>query len=227
MLEAVLSENLSLEEITAQFRAHGDPTTAHGMAAYMKDQFRYLGIKKPEREKIQRLWRNQIKNSKELDRSLVLSLWREPEREFQYFAIDILCTLKNHLNADDLPFLETLITEKSWWDTVDMLSSGIIGPLCLKAPEIIDAYILPWADSDNLWLRRSAILFQLKYKLKTDTELLSKIILLNCNTKEFFLNKAIGWSLREFSKTDPDWVRSFISQHTLHSLSVREAVKYL
>ncbi len=131
------------------------------------------------------------------------------------------------LQKADIDNLETVIKTKSWWDTVDSLAGNVIGTLCTNEPELIPSHILKWADSDNIWLVRSAILFQLKFKENTDTELLSSIIINNRDTKEFFINKAIGWVLREYSKTNKIWVRTFLESNTLNSLSVREASKYL
>ena len=150
-----------------------------------------------------------------------------PEREFQYLALDYLVALKDSLQPEDIYHLQTLILMKSWWDTVDKLAAIPVGSICLQHPEVVQNCLLPWADSDNIWLARTAILYQLKFKSSTDTEVLSSIIEKNTNSKEFFINKAIGWALREYSKTDREWVREFVNTHTLAPLSIREASKYL
>lgn len=154
-------------------------------------------------------------------------LWEMPEREFQYLIIDYMTALRHCLHKKDMDNIRTLIITKSWWDTVDTFAVSITGVLCLNYLELIESHILKWAESDSTWLVRTAILFQLKYKEKTDTELLRLIITKNSNTKEFFINKAIGWSLREYSKTNREWVKKFIENNALHSLSVREGSKYL
>ena len=110
---------------------------------------------------------------------------------------------------------------------MDGLATNITGILCAKYPELIRSHILSWAENKNIWLVRVGVLFQIKYKENTDTELLKLIIVKNGQTKEFFITKAIGWALREYSKTDKEWVISFLESSTLQPLSVREASKYL
>lgn len=216
-----------LEDTMALFRSHANPENAVPMAAYMKHQFPFLGLKKPERKSLERALLQRVKKDKALEHGIIERLWSAKEREFQYLALDLLVAVQPELKPEVMPLLERLIQEKSWWDTVDLIASQLAGPMTLRAPELIEAYIRPWSVSENLWLRRTAILFQLKSKKATDTRLLEEIILVNCETKEFFLNKAIGWALREYSKTDPDWVAAFLSAHHLAPLSVREAGKYL
>ena len=197
------------------------------MAAYMKDLFPYLGIAKPVRAKLQSSFIKESRLLKTIEWDLIDRLWALPEREFQYLAIDYLLALKQHLGFEDVDKIKSLVASKSWWDTVDMLASHAVGSLCLRHPSLISSHILEWARSDNIWLARTAILFQLKYKEKTDVQVLAQIIKQNLNSREFFINKAIGWALREYSKSDPEWVRAFISGHQLQPLSVREASKYL
>jgi len=215
------------EELIKTLYAHRDGDKAYYMAKYMKDQFPFLGIPKPDRVRLSRAFSKNAKKEKTIDWELVARLWDLPEREFQYVALDYLQALKNYLLSEDIDRLQLLITTKSWWDTVDLLASNIVGPLCLRNEELIHSHILRWAESENIWLARSAILFQLKFKDKTDPELLEHIILKNSNSKEFFINKAIGWVLREYSKTNREWVRDFVNQHPLSRLSLREASKYL
>lgn len=131
------------------------------------------------------------------------------------------------MDNDHIPLLEWLITTKSWWDTVDALATKSVGAVAKKYPETIPETIEGWAYGEHLWLRRTAILFQLKYKAETDEELLYRYIEQNADSKEFFIQKAIGWVLREYSKTDPDSVRNFIETHPLAKLSIREGSKYL
>jgi 3-methyladenine DNA glycosylase AlkD len=122
--------------------------------------------------------------------------------------------------------IEKLITTKSWWDSVDAINI-VVGHIAMKYPEVKEGILSKWKKSDNIWLNRVSIVFQLKYKEKTDTEFLSKAILHNSKTDEFFINKAIGWALREYSKTNKEWVRNFIESHELSKLSVREGSKYI
>jgi len=216
-----------LEELIKTLQAKRDPQLAEGMAAYMKNQFPFLGIPKPLRTRLQKDFIKRAKRQGRIEWQDVYGLWDLPEREYQYVAMDYLVELREYLQPEDIHHLQSLIIMKSWWDTVDKLAAIPVGTLCLKHPELVKNYMLAWAGSDNLWLARTAILFQLKYKDKTDTKTLAAIIEKNCGSKEFFINKAIGWILREYSKTDPEWVRQFLQTHALAPLSVREASKYL
>lgn len=215
------------QQLIESFYQKKNNEQAVGMAAYMKNKFAFLGIPKPEREHLQRAFINQAKTATFIDWNFVLRLWALPEREFQYFAVDYLFALKKQLQTDDVEKFKILITEKAWWDTVDVLAAKIVGVLCTNYPQLIKSHILPWAESENIWLIRTALLFQLKYKERTETEVLSLIIQKNSATKEFFINKAIGWILREYSKTNKEWVKEFVENNRLHPLSVRESSKYL
>lgn len=215
------------EELIKVFYQNRNDERAINMAAYMKNKFSFLGIPKPERAAFQRSFINQAKKDAVIDWKFIFMLWDLPEREFQYCAVDYLSALAKLLAKDDIEKIAVLVTEKSWWDTVDGLATNITGVLGAKYPELIRSHILKWAESENIWLARIAILFQLKYKDKTDKELLSRIIRKNSDTKEFFINKAIGWALREYSKTNNDWVKAFIESNCLNPLSVREGSKYI
>lgn len=196
------------------------------MAKYMKNQFPFLGLKKPDRTALSKGFLNEKKKDKEIDWDFIFRCYELPEREFQYLAIDYMSKVANLFQPDDMKKIEKLITKKSWWDTVDAISQ-IVGHIAMKYPEIKETILTKWMESDNIWLKRVSILFQLKYKDKTDTEFLKKAILKNANTNEFFINKAIGWALREYSKTNKEWVRSFIENNKLSKLSVREGSKYI
>ena len=157
---------------------------------------------------------------------IVKDAWLMPQREFQYFAIELVARLKKDWTPDMIPMIEEMITEKSWWDSVDNIASLITGPYFRKFPAQIKPVTQKWNRSDNFWLQRSSILFQKAYREKTDTALLSRYILHCAGSKEFFIQKAIGWSLREYAKTDPDWVLQFVQKHPLAALSKREALKH-
>jgi 3-methyladenine DNA glycosylase AlkD len=214
------------DKLIAAFYAHRDDGKAVFMARYMKEQFPFLGIGKPERAALTRGFLARAKKAP-VEREFVARLWALPEREFQYLAVDYLVAAKDGLEADDADMLAGLVTAKPWWDTVDALAANVVGPLFAKHNELVGGYIMPWAEGENIWLARTAILFQLRYKEKTDTEVLGLVIGKTCGTREFFLNKAIGWALREYSKTDAGWVQGFIGSHRLHPLSVREGSKYI
>jgi 3-methyladenine DNA glycosylase AlkD len=208
------------------YREARNSEKAPGMKTYMKHKFEYLGLQKPVRAELQKDFLKEQKGTKKINWDIVWTLWDQPEREFQYLALDYIDTLMAFLEKDDIFKIEKLITTKSWWDSVDG-TVVMTGYLNHKYPELKTAVITRWINEENIWLKRISIIFQLKYKSYTDTEFLSKAILANCGTKEFFINKAIGWALREYSKTNPDWVRIFIADHKLHSLSVREGSKYI
>jgi 3-methyladenine DNA glycosylase AlkD len=209
------------------FYDNKDLEQSRSMAAYMKNKFEFLGLSRPVRNVFQEELIKRAKKVKLIDWDFVFECWDLPEREFQYLAVDYLVALEKQLQAGDIERLERLITAKPWWDTVDIIAQKLVGGLCRRHPELIDNHMLKWAGSDNIWLARTAILFQTKYKDITDAHLLGRIILMNNDSKEFFINKAIGWALREYSKTDREWVREFIENNTLAPLSVKEGSKYL
>ncbi len=207
-------------------RAAADPEKAVSMQAYMRDQFPYLGIPTPLRRKLSQDFFKTV-DKKTVDWEFVRDCWRQPEREFQYLACEYLAKVSAVLTPDDIPELRELIITKSWWDTVDSLDT-IVGDIALRHSEV-SGTLLAWSLDDNIWLRRSAIDHQLQRRDLTDTGLLETIIVNNLGQKEFFINKAIGWALREYSKTDAAWVRDFIERHRdeMAALSIREASKYL
>lgn len=196
------------------------------MAKYMKNKFPFIGLKKPERTALSKEFLRLKKKDKEVDWEFIFRCYDMPEREFHYLAIDYMDKVKNLLTPDDIGNIEELITTKSWWDTVDTISK-IVGHIAMKYPEIKRDIIQNWICSENIWLKRVSILFQLKYKESTDTEFLCKAIVDNSQTGEFFVNKAIGWALREYSKTNKEWVKEFIENNELSKLSIREGSKYL
>ena len=153
--------------------------------------------------------------------------WEKEPREYQYVAANYLKAMQSYLTKDDLPKLERLAVTKSWWDTVDILDR-VVGSLVADYPEL-EEVLLKWSLSDNIWLRRVAIDHQLLRKEKTNVQLMEKILLNNMDQTEFFINKAIGWALRDYSKTNPEWVASFIEKNKerMAELSIKEASKYL
>jgi len=196
------------------------------MSAYMKNKFVFLGIPKP---KLMEILKPYIKEGKkhELDWKFVNICWKKDYREAQYAAIEYLDSLIKLLTDDDLPNLKKLIVTKSWWETADSIDA-LVGNIILKNKQS-EKEMLKWSTDENIWVRRVSIDFQLQYKEKTNQKLLEQIIVNNFGTDEFFINKAIGWSLREYSKTNKKWVKDFITKYKdqLHKLSVKEASKYL
>ena len=200
---------------------------ARQMSKYMLNKFEYIGIKTPERREIFKNFFKEYKNEEKIDWEFVNKCWENKYREFQYIAADYLKNMKDKLSIDDIPKFKWLILEKSWWDTIDNLDMTI-GALALKDSNV-NKILLEWSLDENIWLRRIAIDHQLLRKEKTNTELLEKILKNNLGQTEFFINKAIGWALRDYSKTNPEWVKNFIEENKekMAKLSIKEASKYL
>ena len=206
---------------------HKNEEQARQMSKYMLNKFEYIGIKTPERRKIFKNFFKEYKNEEKIDWEFVNKCWENKYREFQYIAADYLKNMKDKLTRDDIPKLKQLILKKSWWDTIDNLDMTI-GALALKDSNV-NKILLEWSIDENIWLRRIAIDHQLLRKEKTNTELLEKVLENNLGQAEFFINKAIGWALRDYSKTNPEWVKNFIEKNKekMAKLSIREASKYL
>ncbi|WP_295893681.1 DNA alkylation repair protein [uncultured Vibrio sp.] len=198
------------------------------MKSYMRGQYAFYGVQSgPRRAALKALFSKEHLPSLEELPSVIDQLWAMPEREFQMVAVDLLIKLKTKLPVSMLEDLERWIITKSWWDTVDMLATHIAGSLFTRYPEETAARIECWRKSDNIWLRRTALLYQLKYKQRTDVALLFTIIRENQHDKEFFIQKAIGWVLREYSKTDANRVVNFIEAENITGLAKREGLKWL
>jgi 3-methyladenine DNA glycosylase AlkD len=218
---------MNYREIFSSFQDHADPDAAKEMCAYMRGQFPFLGIPAPKRKTLSREFYAAARKEGAADWAFIDRCWKKGPREFQYLATGYLAALNDTLTPEDIPKLKRLIITKSWWDTIDGLDR-IVGHIALSFPGV-NATLLAWSVDENIWLRRVAIDHQLGRKEKTDTALLERIIINNFGQTEFFINKAIGWSLREYSKTNPQWVKDFLARHRarLAPLSVREAAKYV
>jgi len=215
---------LSLKNL---FKQNANPAQAGPMKKYMRDQFDYLGIKTPIRVALQNefIKENGLPPLDELD-SISRDLWGLPQREFQYTATSLIGRLENKLEPEFITTLEYLLVTKSWWDTVDTIAGNTVGTHFKRFPKVREKYLKKWRKADNFWLRRSALLFQLGYKKDTDFDLLCEIIHENLGSDEFFINKAIGWALRQYAWTDPKPVKKFVkATKGLHPLSRREALK--
>ena len=214
--------------IEAEFKKHADPLNALGQKAYMRNQFEYFGIKSPIRKEIQRPFlRKEALPSKQELPDIVKELWNIQQRELQYFAMELVSKYNRQFEEDDIALFEWMLTHKSWWDTVDFIAAHIIGGYFEIFPEKRDKIIERWINSGNIWLMRSSLLFQLKYNDKLDTDFLTFVIYSVSGSKEFFINKAIGWILRQYSKTNPQWVIDFVNNNELNNLSRREAFKVI
>ena len=217
---------MDVEELVKELKAVANPDDAVAMKAYMKNKFEFLGVKTPARRKLVKAFFKQQTDSV-IDWNFINEAWNNPYRELQYVALDYLEIRKKLLAPSDLPRLKKLAQTKSWWDTVDFLDR-LVGSIIARFPET-KATILSWSCDEDIWLRRLAIDHQLLRKEETDTELLEKILVNNLGQTEFFINKAIGWALRDYSKTNPNWVKDFIERHRaeMAALSIREGSKYL
>ncbi|WP_173257436.1 DNA alkylation repair protein [Streptococcus sp. 5905] len=218
---------MSLADLLEELEAAKDPEKAGSMEAYMRHQFPFLGIAGPERNALYKKHFPEAKKTKIIDWDFVDTCWEKEPREYQYVAANYLKAMQSYLTKDYLPKLERLVVTKSWWDTVDILDR-VVGSLVADYPEL-EEVLLKWSLSDNIWLRRVAIDHQLLRKEKTDVRLMEKILLNNLDQTEFFINKAIGWALRDYSKTNSAWVASFIEKNKerMAELSIKEASKYL
>ncbi|SMP12119.1 DNA-7-methylguanine glycosylase [Muriicola jejuensis] len=217
-----------LETLERLCTVASDEKIAEGQAAYMRHQFRFYGIKTPERREIQRdLFQKSLLPSKNDLPALVRVLWEKKERENQYIGQELARKYVRLQEENDVLLFEYMITHKSWWDTVDFIAVNLVGSYFRSFPEKREAITEKWMSSGNIWLQRTTLLFQLKYKGDLDTEFLGKTITQLLGSREFFINKAIGWVLREYSKTDPSWVRRFAAATPLDPLSAREALRLL
>lgn len=217
-----------LVPLQKRFAAASEKADAAAMAAYMKGHFPFVGIKAPARRALQRAhWDEQGPPSMDDLPAVLRSAFAQPERELHYAATDLLVKHAGKLGPQHLPLVEELITTKSWWDTVDALAVHVAGSILKRHPEAVEEWNGRWAGSADLWLNRTAILFQNRWKDDTDRALLFANIDRHAASKEFLIRKAIGWSLRELGKTDPGAVLAFVQARKLSPLSEREAVRNL
>jgi 3-methyladenine DNA glycosylase AlkD len=218
-----------LDRLVPIYGAARDPAGAAPMRAYMRDQFPFLGIPTTSRRLLSRQVLAGLPRPGEDDlRAVARACWELPEREYQYFACD---WLRRHATACSPDFLDTariLIITKSWWDTVDALAAHLVGPIVARHPATVPT-MDAWLADENMWLARTAILHQLGYAERTDADRLFRYCLAQAGHPDFFIRKAIGWALRQYAKTDPAAVRSFVVTHAsqLSPLSKREALKNL
>lgn len=218
---------MKAQDIVSLFEAHRDAEIAEGMRWYMKYQFEFLGIKKPVRNAITKdvfRWAKTAHPDELL--ALAKDLWKLKEREYCYIAMDIMIKGKAWKSKKMLGVVEKLILDKSWWDTVDLMTTNLVGSYFKAWPETRDEWLEKWMHSGNMWLQRVCILFQLKYREDTDVELLFKYCRALKESHEFFIQKAIGWALREYSLTDPGIIQDFVEKTALRPLSKREALKH-
>ncbi|MGW6737253.1 DNA alkylation repair protein [Streptomyces sp. NPDC055013] len=216
-----------LERLTATYAAAADPERAAAARAYMKDAAPFLGIPTPERRALSRAVLEGTPRPAEADcTAIALRCWELPEREYHYFAVDYLRRHVGRCSSGFLPVTRHLVTTVSWWDTVDALAAHVVGGLVAADPKLT-ADMDAWIADDDLWVARTALLHQLRYKDHTDASRLFAYCLRQSGHTDFFIRKAIGWCLREYAKTDPEAVREFLARERgrFAPLSVREALK--
>jgi 3-methyladenine DNA glycosylase AlkD len=213
-------------------RAHAQaarPRKADQMAKYMKDNFVFYGISSPERKPIEQKLIAAFPKPNQQDIVAVTKLlWAKPQRELQYFGVafarkNVAVTTKSFITH-----CRFLIVNKPWWDTVDEIAPYLVGSLVLRYPEL-NFTMDQWILGGNMWLARAALLHQMRFKEDTNEKRLFRYCLLLGDDDEFFIRKAVGWSLREYAKTNPIAVRKFVNKNKkrLSPLAIREALKNL
>ena len=217
-----------IDSLKHEFESNANPHIAENQQAYVRNKFQYYGLTTTIRRAIQRpfLIKEFLPPKKELF-VLTQELWQKEQREYQYFAQELVLKYAKQVQKQDIAIYEYMVINKSWWETVDFIAVKLMGNYFKTFPELKEMYIDKWLKSNNIWLQRSALLFQLKYKEGLDTQLLSKCIVSLLGSKEFFINKAIGWVLREYSRTNPEWVVNFTQKKALNPLSKREALRLI
>lgn len=215
------------QTIKSLFEKNSDKEKALPMAKYMKNHFVFYGISAADRKRLYKDFLKTEKKQQQVDWDFLRECYEDEHREFQYLAYDYLLAMKKFVHFEHIPQIKLFIMTRSWWDTVDFLSQ-VVGNIAMMDSRV-DELMLTWSLEENIWIKRVAILYQLRFKMKTNPTQLEQIILNCLGTNEFFINKAIGWALREYSKVHPEWVRQFLAdyQERLAKLSIREASKYL
>ncbi|MFN8360259.1 MAG: DNA alkylation repair protein [Candidatus Kapaibacterium sp.] len=217
-----------IERLTLEFEQASNLDAAGKMAQYMRNLFPFYGISKPKRAEIVKPILKQLVaiSTTENYEAIARELWNKLQREFHYVSIEYLEKVEKLWGRQSsLELFENMIVTKSWWDSVDTIASHCVGKYFQKWKDDIPPNITRWNLHENMWLNRTAIIFQLSYKSKTDTALLAHVIDTHSKSKEFFIQKAIGWALRQYAYTDANYVRTFVETHALAPLSRREALK--
>ena len=216
-----------INTLTQLYNSNRNEEYSLQMHNYMKCKFNFFGIKATERRillktAIEEHKEEVARNYKQITRDL----YQLEEREFHMCAIEIIEKFsRKHYDKKDINLITYLIVNNSWWDTVDFIAKQILGKYLKQYPEKIKEVISKYSNSEYIWLIRSTILFQLGYKSKTNEELLYRLCIINSHSNEFFIKKAIGWSLREYGKTNPSSVLNFVNSTVLKPLSKKEAIR--
>lgn len=216
-----------LELLKSSFEKIENTEYAEAQRKYMRGQYEYYGIKaKPRQDIIKNLMRQEgVFHGEELTEFCEIC-YGEPTRDLHYSALQMTEKVIKKQKEDFIKTLEFMIIENSWWDTVDWLAK-IVGMHFKRFPHLIKPYTEGWIESENMWLQRVAIIFQLFYKQDTNTEMLFDYIRRHSDSKEFFIQKAMGWALRQHSRTDAKLVRTFIESEELPKLTVKEGLRLM
>ena len=218
---------MNIEGLKKNFEKRANEDNAIQMAKYLRNQFVFYGLKSPARRDAYHQILKDKKKKKQIDWDLLDQAWNDKHREMQYFVCDYLLAMEKYVSYDDLFKIEHYVRTKQWWDTIDSLMK-LYGYVGLK-DQRVDQLMLDWSKDPDKWVRRVAIEHQLLRKDRINTALLSQILENNLESDEFFINKAIGWALRDYSKTNPEWLSDFIDGNYNHlaKLSITEGSKYL
>ena len=220
----------ALLHIKESLRKEGNPLRVPQMEAYMRNQFPFYGVMSTPRKEILKALKKDhldVLDSNE-KRTLIQLLWEEEHREYQLVALEWMMKWNpKEFIASDIELFEWLITTKSWWDTVDGIAPNVVGKFARMFPEQMKETLNRWESHDSFWIRRACLIFQLRYRNDTDLALLQYFIGRFKPEREFFIQKAIGWSLREVSKWNPSWVAEVVQAEQLSGLAKREASKYI
>ncbi|WP_341903186.1 DNA alkylation repair protein [Fluviicola taffensis] len=220
----------AVDQLTELFEPFRNAKRAQTASAYMRDQFPFIGMRTEIRRSAQKSWIDSLKTleNRVLRWSIIRALWEKEERDYQYVAIDLLNSWpKKFFSEDDAVELEWILNRKSWWDSIDSIASNYLGKWALVFPEKARETFEKWRYHESFWLQRSCLIYQLKYKDEVDTAYLENLIQQMNSNPEFFIQKAIGWSLRQLSKYKPEEVVQILANNPIKGLALREASKYL
>lgn len=217
-----------------------DSSKANHMQRYCKTDMPMYGVQKQLRAQIEKKLYEFVSKQHSIEKKdslplplyqeYVQTLWDLSHREEKYLAIDLAQKYKHCVGLETLSLYEKMLREDfMWWDLVDPIATGIIGALTMDYRQNMEPILNAWIDDDNMWIRRTAILSQLKHKDQTNGVMLFKFCRCRMHEQEFFIRKAIGWALREYSKTNPEGVNAFLTHNKcqLSGLSHRTASRIL
>ena len=226
----VVNPDRAVEIAQAGLTEAADADKAGPMAAYLKTDMPFYGVQKAGRAPVVRELRRSCPPADRSDYvAVVEALWNLPHREEKYLAIGYARSFDAYIDAESLPLFASLVVEGAWWDLVDEVAIKLVGRALAKERVSVTPTVSRWIGSPDLWLRRTSIICQIGHKEGTDTVLLDGACAGNLADEDFFIRKAIGWALRDFARTAPEWVRAWCTTHAdeMSGLSYREATKHL